>query len=237
MLPINMQLPTYELTLPSNGKKISYRPFVEYERKLLLMAVETKEKKEYLIAIKKIIESCCENVNPENLAIFDLEYIFIHLRAKSIGEIVKLNFRCDNVVEGKSCGKIMNPEVDLTKVEVEGVRKDLKIKLTPTFGVKMKYPSIEAINISYDITSRNYLYEIILNSIDFIWENENIYYTKDYDKSDILDFIMKLTHDQFTKLEEFIGEMPILRKVLIHKCPKCSFEHTITLEGYQSFFI
>lgn len=232
-----MEQPTYTLILPSNNKKITYRPFIEKERKILLMALETKDKNEYLEAIKKIIITCCDSLNPDILPLFDIEYIFLQLRAKSIGEIIKLNFRCDNIINGQHCGKIMHPEIDITNIQVEGMMSNTKITLTPTIGVKMQYPSLNAVNSEYETTSREYFYDVLSKSIEFIWEGNNIYYSKDYPPEDILDFLTKLTPEQFKKLEDFISQIPILRKEFTHNCEKCKFEHHITLEGYQSFFI
>src|SRR5271167_3119089 len=142
MIPIHNDMPTYTLTLPSTGKTIEYRPFVEKERKLLLMALETNDKIDILKAIKAIIHACCFNTKVESLALFDIEYIFLHLRAKSIGEIMKLNFKCNHIsLEHPNsgnipCNNIMHPEVDLTTVIVEGLTHDLKIKFNELFGVK-----------------------------------------------------------------------------------------------------
>lgn len=237
MIPIKTMYSTYKLKLPSTGKEINYRPFIEKERKLLLLATEANDEKETLNAIKSIISTCCENVNPETIPLFDIEYIFLQLRAKSIGEIIKLNFKCHNEVENKICGNVMKHEVDLNTVKVVGLKSDLKIKFDANIGLKMKYPCLSAIDNNIDKNSREYVYNILANSIEFIWEGENIYYIKDYSNEDTMEFIMNLTPKQFGMLEEFIEELPYVNHEFDHNCEKCGFLHKITLEGYQSFFI
>lgn len=240
MIPVNNILTTYTLTLPSTSEKIKYRPFIEKERKHMLMAIEADSREDSLAAIKSVVSACCENIKVDTLTLFDIEYIFIQLRAKSIGEIVKLNFKCNNITGDlvtDKCGNIMHPEVDISTATVEGLKTDLKIKLSPTFGVKMKYPTLSLFDHIDDVNSPNHIYQLIASCIDFIWDGENIYYTKDYPFQDSLDFIMNLTHKQFMKLEEFFLEIPTVKKTFIHVCPKCKYEHTNTIEGYQSFFI
>lgn len=238
MIPITNAITTYTLKLPSTGKVIEYRPFIEKERKQMLMAIESHNKNDTLAAIKNIAKSCCLNgIDLNTITLFDIEYIFIHLRAKSIGEIVKLNFQCNNVVDNKSCNNIMHPEVDITTTVVEGLKEDLKIKFTPKFGVKMKYPTLAVFDNISDVEESDYTYKLIASCIDYIWDGENIYYTKDYPFEDALDFIMKLTHNQYIKLEEFFLDIPTVKKTFNHICPKCKYEHTSTIEGYQSFFI
>jgi hypothetical protein len=236
-IPIQNTPPTYPLTIPSSKKKIRYRPFLEIEKKALLMALESKDSHDILEAIKRVITNCCENIDLDKLALFDIEYIFLHLRAKSIGEIVKLNYRCNNIVDDKPCGRVMHPEIDITTAIVEGLKDDTKIKLTPKIGVKMKYPTLDLLENLTNVSQIDYVYELIMASIDFIWDGDNIYYAKDYPHEDLMDFLMSLLHDQFKKLEEFVSEIPTVKKTFDVKCTKCGFDHQLTIEGYQRFFI
>lgn len=239
MIPIksNSIYPEYTLEIPSSGKTLTYRPFIEKERKILLIAAESDAKDEILQAIKNILIACCDNIDVNSLTIFDVEYIFLQLRAKSIGETSNLNFRCDNVVEGKSCNNIMKIEVDLSKIKVENISKENKIKFTDYFGLKMKYPTIDIIKSKYSEKERDYFYYIASKCIEFIYENENIYYMKDYSEEDQIEFIQSLTFNQIEKIEQYVENLPSLKKVIKKRCDKCQYEHEITLEGYQSFFI
>lgn len=237
MIPVSNVIPTYPLILPSTGKKLQYRPFIEKERKIMLMALAANNKEDTLEAIKKVIVACCPDINMDTITLFDIEYIFIQLRAKSVGEIMKLKFICHSKFGNAECGRVMQPEVDITTAEVVNLRKDLKIPLSPYIGVKMKYPGLGYLENIQEVEKSDYIYALIANSIEFIWEKENIYYVKDYTSDDLMEFIMHLTHDQFKKLEDFVSEIPTVQKIVHHKCDRCGFEHVIKLEGYQSFFI
>jgi T4 bacteriophage base plate protein len=238
MIPIKTQYPNYFLEIPSTKKQISFRPFIEKERKVLLMAAESESKEVIFDSIKNILTACCPEIDINALTIFDVEYIFLQLRSKSIGEMSGLNFRCDNILPNtKPCGHIMKIDIDLSQIKVENLIKDFKLKFTDNFGLKMKYPSINSIKSKYDDKTREYFYNVAANCIEFIYEGDNIYYMKDYSIEDQIEFIQSLTFSNIEKLEYFIDNLPSLKKKINHKCEKCGFDHEITLEGYQSFFI
>ncbi len=242
--------PTYNLTLPISKIELTYRPFVEKERKILLMTLESEDSMDIMNTIIQILTNCVVKSNKElvieNLTTIDVEYFFLHLRAKSIGEIVILNFRCDNELTDIAgwpngpCGNIMQPDVDITTVTVTDVPKTDVIKLTPTIGVKMKYPNFKNLEqyatVDDNVMDDN-IHELLANSIDYVVEDETIYYAKDFTKDDMRDFLMNLTTEQFHKIETFIETLPSLVKKINHTCKKCGFNHEITISGYQSFFV
>lgn len=237
MLPVKTEYPAFSLEMPSTGQKVSFRPFIEKERKALLVAQEMGDPKSILDAIKAIVQGCCNGINVEDISIFDLEYIFIQLRARSINDVMKLSFRCHNVVNEKDCGASMTADINLLDIKVADIKKDLRIKLSPNLVVKMKYPSLGILESPHDPASREYIYDVLVNSIDFIADGENIYYAKEYSKEDMMEFILSLINTQFKKLEEFLEDLPVLRHQFDQTCKTCGFTHKITLEGYQDFFI
>lgn len=235
--PVIMTHPIFSLTLPDSQKKIEFRPFLEKERKLLLMSLESKVESDIERTVKELIRSCCltPDINVDKMAIIDIEYFFLHLRARSIGEILDLTFECNNITEKGRCGASFQLNVDINDIKVENLnQKDKKIQLTPTIGVKMNYPHL--MTTEKGIDDVEFLYDVVVACIDYVYDGENIYLAKDYKPEDLYFFVTNLTTDQFKKLESFITNPPTLKKQIPHKCNKCGFEHKITLEGLQSFF-
>lgn len=238
-IPVTLDYPTYTLTLPSNGKEIQFRPFIEKERKILLMAAENNaDDVEMLIVMKNILKACClTKINIDELTTFDVEYFFLHLRSKSIGEKVKLNFRCDNIVDTKPCNTIMEIDVDITDTELDKPLLDGLIKLSPKLAVQMKYPTFGKMVEYSNNPKRESIYGLVALSIDYIANDSNMFHAKDYTFDELLEFIESLNTQQFEKLQEFIEEMPSLTKKVQHKCTKCGYNHEIILKGYRSFFL
>lgn len=236
--PVKIEYPTYYLTLPISKLNITYRPFIEKERKILLMALESGDAKDVMNGIVQILNNCCLTQLPiEDLTTVDVEYFFLQLRAKSIGEIIKLNFRCDNGLD-KPCGNIMQVDVDITTTTVTDLKKNEVIRLTPTIAVKMKYPGFRALEDYNDGEEDiGYVYEIIGSCVDYVVNGDDTFYAKDFTKEDMTDFILSLTTEQFNKLQAFIEELPSLTKSVDHTCNRCGYEHKIIISGYQSFFV
>ncbi len=228
MFPVKIDHPISTCKLPSNGKIIKFRPFLEKERKLLLMVAENKDDnlKDVLDVIKQIATNCIiDKIDINNLAIIDLEYIFLQLRSKSMGEIVPRSFICNN----NNCNNMMKIDLDLTQVEVTNLDINKVIKISPTISIKMKFPTILSEEFVDD-------YDAITGCIEYVASSEQIYYAKDYNKDDLRDFITHLSLDQFHMLEEFFNNVPVLTTTLKHTCKKCGFNHEIIIEGLQSFF-
>ncbi len=214
--------PKYTITLPSNKKGVSFRPFLESERKILLMAAESTDELDMVNAVKQVITHCSlTDLDVNKLPIIDIEYFFLQLRAKSIGEIIPMTFKCENVTEetGKACGNIMKMDVNITNLDVINLKTDTKIMITPTVAVKLNYPSL--IETDTPVTSIDYLYELLASCIEYIADAENIYQAKDYSIQDLVHFLLNLTPEQFKKLENFISDTPSLTKSIPIKCSKC----------------
>lgn len=243
MLP-KIDVPLYEITLPLLQKKIKIRPFLVKEEKMLLMAMESEDEKAVLLSIKQIINNCCvDEIDVEKLPILDLEYLFLQLRARSIGEEIELQYRCNNDIkdEGEEtthkCGHII--KLSFNALEIQPTIEEnhsKKIQLTPKLGVMMKYPDFKIAETVEGLSEAETLIKLITSCIDFIYDDEQIYYAKDVDESELVDFIDSLTKEQFQQIQSFFETIPKLKKNLNFKCGKCGYEEEIILEGIQSFF-
>lgn len=249
-----IQQPIFEFTLPSNKKKtLKYRPFIVKEQKLLLMALESKEEKSIVETIKQIIQNCVltENFNVNDLTTFDLEYFFLQLRARSIGEIVKGKYVCNNLTtdpinsEQKKCGNMIDVEYNLldTKVEFDPTHSQIIKFDGKNLGIVMKYPSISSMETIAEnkknnpkLTQTGFAFDFIVECIESIFEGETVYLAKDCTKEELMEFIETLSKTDFDKLENFFNTLPSMKQLLKFSCPKCNFNHEIELEGLQSFF-
>jgi len=228
--------PTFELEVPSTDEKIKYRPFLVKEEKILLMAMESGENKDIVQAVKDIVSECTFNkLNLGTMPMFDVEYIFLNIRAKSVGEISKLNLLCPD--DGKT---YTNVEIDLSKVEVQ-VEKDHtnKIELSDDMGMIMTYPTIDLFAESgiENITANNML-DVIGSCILQIYEEkgEKVYEAKDQTKKELIEFIESMNTKQFKLLQKFFDTMPKLKHEITIKNPKTKKESKITLTGLNDFF-
>lgn len=227
----------YELMLPSQQKSVNYRPFLVKEEKVLLMAMESGNAKEMLSAIKEIVKSCTfGEVIAENYPMFDIEYVFLQIRSKSVGEVSKIKVLCPD--DAKTYA---NVEVDLSKVEVfvdDDHSTNIMIDEGRKLGVVMKYPTlkdVDADTLTGDINIEK-TYKMILNSIESIFEGEKVHLAKDSTKQELQDFIDGLTADQMRKLTAFYNSMPRLEHKIMVTNPQTKVESEVTLKGLASFF-
>ena len=227
----------YELTLPSQQKTIKFRPFLVKEEKVLLMAMESGESKEMLSAIKEIVKSCTfGEMIAENYPMFDIEYVFLQIRSKSVGEKTKLKVLCPD--DGKTYAET---EIDLSKIEVyvdDDHTNNIMIDDDRKLGVVMRYPAlkdVDADTLQGDINIQK-TYKMITNCIDSIYEGEKVYSRKDTSEKEIQEFVDGLTADQMKKLSAFYNSMPRLEHKIMVKNPKTEVESEVTLKGLASFF-
>ena len=228
--------PTYELEVPSTDEKISYRPFLVKEEKILLIAMESGKNEDIVNAIKQIVSECTVNkLKLGNMPMFDIEYIFLNIRAKSIGEVSKLRLLCPD--DKKTYADI---EVNLEEVQVQ-VDKDHtnKIELTDSMGMIMTYPTIDSFMDTglQTITASNML-EVIGSCILQIYENngEKVYEVKDQTSKELNEFIEQLSSQQFKQVQKFYDTMPKLKHTIKVKNPKTKKTSEITLQGLNDFF-
>jgi hypothetical protein len=228
--------PTYELEIPSTDEKIKYRPFLVKEEKILMMAMESKKSADIVQAVKDIVSECTFNkINIDHVPMFDVEYIFLQIRSKSVGEVSKLRLLCpDDKKTYAEC------EVNLNEVEVQvGDDHTNKIELGNGMGMIMKYPTIDSFKESgiQDINAGNML-DVIGSCVLQIYEEEGkkTYDSKDQTKKELIEFIEQLNTKQFKDVQSFFDTMPKLKHEITIKNPKTKKESKVTLTGLNDFF-
>lgn len=234
-LPQNV-LPTYELELPSNGKKIKFRPFVVKEEKLLLLALDTNDEKEIEKAVKTLLKGCIQSrIKVEDLPIFDLEYIFLQIRSVSVGDIVEMNVTCNDDDTTKVKYNLKLDEIKVIKPEGHSN----KIMLGDKLGVVMKYPSWNEFitgSIMGQAPTADGVSKIIAGCIDQIFDEEDVYDSSTTTKKEFVDFMEGLTNEQFTKVQEFFETTPRLEHSFAVKNPNTGEMSEFTIRGLANFF-
>jgi hypothetical protein len=234
--------PVYELTLPLSKKLIKYRPFLVKEQKNLLMAMESGDKDSIEKNVMQVLNNC--TVTPgiviDKLPVLDIEMYFIHLRARSVGEVVENKYRCENEVEGKTCGNLMENSVNLLDLQISDIPKgDGVIQLTPKISIKLGYPKFSLLNKISEVQSATEVaFKMIADSVEYIYDDDiqQFYYAHEVSHEEIVEFIESLSQQQYEKIEEFFANLPKLEKKIEMKCSRCGFEHKIDIEGLESFF-
>jgi len=233
-----IDVPIHTIDLPLSKKKIRYRPFLVKEEKILLMAMESEDENTIFDSIKQIVNNCSlDELDVDDLPITDLEYFFLHLRARSVSEIVDLQYKCNNKVNEQDCGNIVKVKVNILEIKPE-FQKDhsTKIQLTDELGLIMKYPSLKVIQNIKSENEVDKLMQIIFKCIESIYDKNSMYYTKDVSEEELKDFVESLTQQQFVKVQKFFESVPKMKKNLSFKCNKCGYEDTVLVEGIQNFF-
>ena len=231
--------PTYELELPSNGKKIKYRPFLVREEKILIMALESEDMKQITRAIVQILTDCIQTkgVKVSDLATFDIEYLFLNIRARSVGETVEVNITCPD--DGETSVQ-MEIDIDAIKVQKDKNHKNI-IKLDDNLSMKLKYPSLDQFvenNFEYneDISDVNKSLSMITSCIEMVYDSEESWDAVDCTKKELEEFIEQLNTKQFKEIETFFTTMPKLSHTIKIKNPNTKVESEVVLEGLASFF-
>ena len=229
--------PSYELTLPSNGKKISYRPFLVKEEKILILAIESNSLKEISRATKDILKNCIltKGVKVDQLPTFDIEYLFLNIRARSIGESIELVVTCPDDRETK-----VNVTVYIDEVQVKtNDEHNVDIKIDDTYTMRMKYPSLDEFideNFNFDGQASDNSFEIIASCIDMVFSEDEAWESKDCTKKELTQFVEQLNSAQFKDIEKFFDTMPQLSHDIEVENPKTKVKSTVKLEGLASFF-
>jgi len=230
--------PTYELELPSTGKTIQYRPFLVKEEKLLVLALESENTKQITNAIKSVIKSCIltRGIKVETLPTFDIEYLFLNIRGKSVGEELEVNIICPDDEETQ-----VPITIDLDDIQVKKSEEHTnKIKLDDNIMMEMKYPSLnEFIKNNFDVNDKNQMdqsFDLIGQCIDKIYTAEEVWATEDCTKKEINEFLESMNSTQFKEIESFFTTMPKLSHTVKVTNPKTNVESEVVLEGLASFF-
>ena len=230
--------PTYELELPSTGETIQYRPFLVKEEKLLVIALESEDNKQITTAIKTVIKNCIltKNIKVESLPTFDIEYLFLNIRGKSVGEELEVNIICPDDGETQVPVKINLDDIQVQKDE-EHINR---IKLDGSIMMEMKYPSLDQfIKNNFDFDNKNAMdqsFELIGSCIDKIFTEDEVWSTADVTKKELNEFLESMNSSQFKDIEKFFETMPKLSHKIKVRNPKTDVESEVVLEGLASFF-
>lgn len=243
MLP-KLDTPIYNIELPLTKKKLRYRSFLVKEEKILLMAMESQEDDHIMSAVKQVVNNCClDELDVDDLPLIDLEYFFLKLRARSISEVSDLQYKCNNRVtdnEGneKVCGNMVEIKVNLLEIEPEQDPKHSnKIEFSDKMGMVMRYPNVKMMTEIKGDSELEKIMSIILNCVDYIYDQDNIYYKKDIKEEELVDFVESMNKVQFEKVQQFFSTIPKMQKNLHFHCGKCGYEEDILVEGMQNFFV
>jgi len=230
-----LNVPRYKLKLPSDGRTVNYRPFLVKEEKLLLLATETGEQEEIISAIKNIITECTDIPAVEKLATFDIEFLFLQIRTKSVGENVDVTVTCSD--DGETEVEVSIPLDEIKVVKTRGHKKELK--LDDEIAVTMGYPNLASfveMNFGEDVNQIDQIFQMAASCIETIADANQIYECKDVPKSEILEFLDQLSSKQFAELQKFFETMPKLSHKIQVTNPNTGVESEVVLEGLASFF-
>ena len=244
MLP-KIDVPIYNVKLLSTGKSLRFRPFTVKEEKLFLMANEGEDLTTVVDTIKQILNNCIlDEFQIDFLPLFDIEHLFLNIRARSIGEMVNLKYKCNNNVldeetkEEKKCNNVV--QIDLNVLEIQPEKQEghtNKIEITEKLGVVMKYPNFETLKKFKDATEADSIIKMTVNCIDYVYDADKIYYAKDSQEEDLIEFIESMQSKDLERIKNFFDTMPKIKKDVDFKCNKCGHEEKIEIEGIQNFFV
>ena len=224
--------PEFITEIPSTKQKIKFRPFLVREEKILYMALEGKDNTEILNAVITVLTNCIltPNIDISKLATFDIEYLFLQLRGKSVGESIEIVLRHTD----SECKESVNVAVNLDDIKVQGEISDGKIMLTDDVGIKLKYPHAEDLTRIERVAEGRNVFDSIAYIVDYIYDKETVY--NDYSIGEISEWLEQLNQEQFNKIINFMNNMPRLSHTIEWTCNVCGEKETIVLEGLQSFF-
>ena len=231
--------PTYELELPSTGQSIKYRPFLVKEEKVLVIALESEDNKQITTAIKAVLKSCIltKGVKVESLPTFDIEYLFLNIRGKSVGEELEVNVICPD--DGETTVPVI---INLDDIEVQkDENHSNKIKIDDSIMMELKYPSLDQfIKNNFDFNDKNAMdqsFELIASCIDKVYTEDEVWATADCTKKEVKEFLESMNSQQFKEIEAFFETMPKLSHTIKVTNPKTKVESDVVLEGLASFFV
>ena len=230
--------PTYELELPSTGETIKYRPFLVKEEKLLVIALESEDNKQITNAIKAVLKSCVltKGIKVEHLPTFDIEFLFLNIRGKSVGEELEVNVYCPDDETTQVPVTIYLDDIEVQRDE----EHTNKIKLDDSIMMEMKYPSLDQfIKNNFDFNEKNAMdqsFDLISTCIDKVYTEDEVWSTADCTKKEVKEFLESMNSSQFQSIEQFFSTMPMLSHTIKVTNPKTKVEREVVLEGLASFF-
>lgn len=237
-----LNAPKYEMTVPSTGEKISYRPYLVKEEKILMMAMESDDANQMITAVKNVISACTEGaLDVDKMTMFDLEYAFVQLRSKSVGESTTIGVKCN------SCDAKNDVDIDLSDVQVDvpNEKNANVIQLTDTVGVKMRYPSVDTVmsaqaksegSDSSAASEVENVFDLLVACMDSIYSGDEIFDADQQDRTELLDFLESLNTEQFGRVKDFVENMPTASVTVDFKCVSCSAQNKFDVKGIANFF-
>lgn len=244
MLP-KIDVPVFSINLISNGKEVKFRPFTVKEEKLFLMANESDDLKTIIDTTKQVLNNCIvSEVDIDKLPVFDIEYLFLNIRARSVNEIINLNYKCNNDIKNENddsthkCGHTVQIDVNILDIKPKSDKKsENKIQITDKVGMVMRYPNFNTIKKYEGENQSDVILRLTADCIDYIYDGDQIYYAKDTTEKELIEFIETMQTKDLEKIKDFFDNMPKISKDLDFKCKKCGYEEQITVEGLESFFV
>jgi len=243
MLP-KLDVPIYTIKLISNGQDVRIRPFLVKEQKLFLMAAESEDPKETINTIRQVLKNCViDELDIDNLPTFDLEYLFMNLRARSVEEVVELKYKCNNDItddkgETKKCAGSVDFSLNLLEIEpTKHEDHETKFMLNDKVGICLRYPTFEMIQNYENMDENQILVNVLIDCIDYLYDDEQVYYAKDTPKEELMEFIDSMQQKDLEKIKKFFDTMPEIKKDVHFKCGKCGYEEDIEIKGLQNFFV
>lgn len=225
-------IPRYRITIPSTKKEVTFRPFLVKEQKALYMALESQDQNQILDAMCGVVSDCVDGLgNPQNMPMFDIEYLFLKIRAKSVGEIIDLKAKCPK------CSKYNEINIDLDQVEVKFPENiSNKIMLNERIGITMRYPCITDVNLDIRDMNLEQVLKFVASSIETVFDDTTVYNRKDFTEEEINKFVESMTNHQFDLVSKFYLNIPRIKKDIECTCLHCKHEFTAAFSGLQDFF-
>jgi len=244
MLP-KIDVPVFSINLISTGKEIKFRPFTVKEEKLFLMANESNDLKTVIDTTKQVLNNCIiSEVDIDKLPVFDIEYLFLNIRARSVSEIINLNYKCNNDIKNEEdegthkCGHTVKIDVNILDIKPKtDAKQETKIQITDKVGMVMKYPNFDTLKKYENVNQADVIMKLTSDCIEYIYDDDQIFYAKDTPEEELIEFIEGMQSRDLEKIKNFFDNMPKISKDLDFKCGKCGHEETITVEGLESFFV
>ena len=242
MLP-KLDVPIYTIKLISTGQDIRIRPFLVKEQKLFLMAAESEDAKDVISTIRRVLKNCVlDDIDIDSLPTFDLEYLFMHLRARSVEEVVDLKYKCNNILkndkgEDATCNGSVDFKLNLLEIEpTVHANHENKFMLNERIGICLKYPTFEMVQKYESMNENGILVNVLIDCIEYLYDDEQVYYAKDSSHEELVEFVDSMSQKDLEKIKLFFDTMPELKKDVHFKCGKCGYEEEIEIKGLQNFF-
>lgn len=233
-----IDVPTYKTKLHSTGKSVTFRPFLVKEEKILLLALSTDNENDFERAAKQILQNCIlDDIDVEKLPVYDVQYLFLQIRIKSVGEVSSIQFSGLENTECDECKKAKNVDLDLREIKVQSNEDHSnKVQLTEDVGLILKEPTLNALLDNLSSKDVDKVFDLVISCIESVYDDAQQYPALGTPKEELVELLESLNKDQFQKIEKFFDTMPKLQHKINWECSSCGKKESYTLEGLDSFF-